>query len=496
MRRLVILAILALSSAPGALAQADHQHGGGKGMAAVLHDGPDDGRAVVGSLTHFGFALLDGGVPAVHRDARFVVEQDNVTVFSTEDTHEYDGLFSFDLTFTRPGPYVVMAMSDGFEMGRFAGEVVEPVHATEASIDLRLASLDGVGTHAFTAVLDIVGPDGARLPHTDAIVETRSVRTGALASRMHLHIHNDPIAFVQGLGLDGDYNVHVVAYKAFATGKGFDMKAITADVPVSVGPLAVPALPTPDATAAQPLQQLGANATGGGLILQATYDPEAQIGVGQDFAMELHGPRGLVFRSSSLHEYDGVLEYLFVPTVPGIYEGSITAVGTENVTVPLRFQVVPPAVALGKGIGLVGVDGLGALAAGTPTNVTFSVMGKDGPVQHSEVDVTIFHDAEPPVYQFKLHTHESGLTHATLLLPHAGDWTMIVDPLPTAPEPVLFQGPAGLGQPIRFAFTVAAGHLASDVAGAAKDAAGPRTVPAVAPLALVALALVAGARRR
>src|SRR5438067_11306966 len=117
----VVLAIalaFAFVLAPFVAAQG-HEHGEGAGIAFVLHDGTDSGRAVVGDLTHFGFALLNDSTPQMHRNAEFQVLQNGQVVFATKDTHEYDGLFSFDHTFSAPGPYTVIAMSEGMRMGQF-----------------------------------------------------------------------------------------------------------------------------------------------------------------------------------------------------------------------------------------------------------------------------------------------------------------------------------------------------------------------------------------
>lgn len=503
--------------APLALAQ-EHEHGGDAGMAMALHDGPDDGRAVVGAYTHFGFALMDkDGRPVVHQNAEFVVKQADEVLFATTDAHEYDGLFSLDLRFTRPGPYEVVATSGEMQLGTFRGEVIAPVNATVATIGLTTAPAGLPNGNAVAATLAIVGPDGAILPHTDAIVEFRETRSRALASRAHFHVHDAPIAFTQGLGVAGDYTATVVAYKAFATGRSPDVQAVYGEFPVMVGPAAAPALPPLEPPATAVLEPQGASAEADGYALHGMYDPQSQVGVGQpvrlaalfvdtanrtpvahvDFALTLAGPRGLVFESSSLHEYDGMFEHTFVPDAPGIYAATLTASRGDTVLeVPYRVQVLPPLVALEAGLATVGIEGLDAIVAGEPANLTFTVMGPDGPAAHTEVDVTIAHHDEAPLYQFKLHTHDSGLTSAQVVLPHAGDWFVTIDALPTAPEPLVFVGPAGPGQPVAFPFAVAEGapHEADVVEDAA--AAGSLPVPGAPVAGLLALLVLAALVRR
>jgi hypothetical protein len=509
MRGALVITVFLLAMAPFAVAQ-DHEHGPGEGIALVLHDGPDSGRAVVGSLTHFGFALLKDGMPQVHKNAEFRLLRGSDVLFQTNDTHEYDGIFSFDYTFTSPGPYTVEATSKGMMMGVFDGTAVLPVNETVAKVDAKVEPQPDARLAKVT--LSIVDEAGRILPHTDAIVELRSAGEESLVARLHLHIHDAPIVFTQALP-PFDMTMRVVAYKAFATGRGEDVRAVVADVPVKG---AAPAAPNAPALPHAPsvLKPLGAKGEAGGYTLWASYDPEPQISPSQtirlvgtilnaskspqphvDFDMTVFGPNGLLFSTKSLHEYDGVVEYQVQPFVPGFYEGTIVAHPDDgvDVTVPIQFEVVPPAVAVlpgevEAGPALVTVKGLDKATAGAPTDLTFDVRGPQGPSQHSEVDVTIFHKGEAPIYQFKLHTHESGDTRATVVFPHAGEWLVRVDPLPTVPEPLLFHGPAGPGEPILFGAKVAGGGEASlPISKASVD--GAKTVPGAG----VALAVGAAA---
>ncbi|HVM44786.1 MAG TPA: hypothetical protein VM582_02530, partial [Candidatus Thermoplasmatota archaeon] len=135
-----------------------------------------------------------------------------------------------------------------------------------------------------------------------------------------------------------------------------------------------------------------------------------------------------------------------------------------------------------------GVEGIDDVVAGRETNLTFRAVGPTGPAKHSEVDVTIFHDGEPPLYQFKLHTHASGLTNAIVVFPHEGDWKIRIDGLPTVPEPSYYV-------PALIELTVAP---ASGIPGALVDGEGaPRAeVPAAWALLALAGAALAAMRRR
>ena len=505
----VVLLLLPLAAAQ------EHGHEAGDGTAVVLHDGPEDGRAVVGGVTHFGFALLShDGAPLVHRNANFTVEQDGVVVFSTEDTHEYDGLFGFDVVFTRPGPYRVVAQSEGVVMGVFEGEAVRaPLQATSVVFE---PESRGLAVGLLGGRLSVVDANGTLVPHSDVLAELRRAGDERLVHRFHGHVHEEAVAFTLAAPA-GDYVLRVVGYEAFPTGRGGDWLPSVAEFPVALGPLPVPTRPPLPMPPAGALEQSMGSATNGDLTLHATVDPQNQVGVGQavrlagvivnatggpvaheDFRFAVTGPAGLVFSSESLHEYDGVFEHVLVPDAPGAYEATLTAV-TDDGELPVtwQFQVVPPALPIaGAGVGVVTVDGLDAVQAGVPTELTFRVAGPQGPVQHSEVDVTVYHDAEAPVYAFKLHTHASGETRAVVTLPHGGGWTLRVDPAPTLPQAVAFQSPDGPGAPLRFAFTAldAPTAEAPDVDAAA---APTRTVDGLPlALALVALAAVAMLPRR
>jgi len=510
--------VLILLVAPVAAAQ--HEHMGSEGMAMALHDGPDDGRAVVGALTHFGFALLDAqGAPVVHQNAQFRVTLDNETFFATNDTHEYDGLFSLDVVFPHAGHYAVLASSGKMANGTFEGDAVDAVNETVAKA---VFTSQPDGAAGVVGKLDVQGPDGKTIPHTDAILEWRS-GAGALVARYHAHIHTEPIAFTQGFDAPGDYALHVTAYKAFGTGRTTDVRAVVADFHVTAGAVAAPSLPDPAALPPAPLEPAGMKATSGDLTLYGMYDPQNQVEMGfpmrlsglvegkdgmpmphVDFQLDVHGPRGTIFSSKTLHEYDGHFEWLYVPTVPGAYDAVLTATeGKAKVSVPFHVQVIPPVVPAsvpsggGAGPATISIAGLDKAQAGVPVELTFSAMGPTGPIQHSEVDVTLVQPGHAAAYNFKLHTHDSGLSKAVVVFPESGDWIVRVDPLPTDMPPVAFQGPDGPGAPVVFHAKVGAGSMAAVLASAPNGGA-PKTVPGIglSAVCLVGFALAFAVRRR
>lgn len=492
---LAVLATLLL--APLALGQG-HTHETGDGMAMVLHDGPDDGRAVVGGRTHFGFALIGpDGAPVVHRNARIDVFLGGEQVFGTEDAHEYDGLMSLDVTFTKPGRYQVVASSDKMVVGIFEGEAVAaPLRETRIEHDAAAGTL---------ALYDEAG----LVEHADLDVELRRAGDERLVQRFHLHVHDAPAAFSLA-GPPGGYVLRVVGYEAFPTGRDGDIATATGEFPVTLGPVPTPAAPAVPAVPGV-LRPTGASATSGGFALHGTFDPQNQVGVGQpirlagllvnetgmpvahvDYAFQVKGPTGVLFSSASLHEYDGVFEHVLVPDAPGAYDATLTATldGAE-LAIPYQFQVVPPAAPIaGAGVGTVSIAGLDEVVAGAATELTFRIAGPQGPVQHSEVDVALYHDGEAPVYAFKLHTHESGETKALVVFPHGGDWSIRVDPIPTLPQAVVFEGPGGPRAPLVFAVSVPEADATGALPGAVEGEAAARAVPLGAAFVLIAAALV------
>lgn len=515
------LALSVLFIAPSAGAQ-EHEHGsGGMPMAVVLHDGPDSGRAVVGGLTHLGFALLDKtGAPIPHQDAKFTLTQAGQVVFSSDSTHEYDGLFSFDVVFPRPGPYEVRVTSGELGEGVFVGEAVMPANETEARLLLEPAPGEGATTRVTAQVVDAAGQ---LIPHTDVILEVRTREAGRLVTRVHAHIHDEPVVATLPVfarfddGVDFDYDVHGTAYLAFPTGRGTEFRAVTAVAdldPVTPFPTAgLPPAPTTD----DPLGQVGPTASDGGYTLHAMLDPQRLVGLDQpvrlaalvvdanatpvahvDFEVQVRGPQGLVFSSQTLHEYDGVFELVQAGRVPGVYEAIVTATrGDVEMSVPVSWTVAPPVAPLAPGVHTVSMELASEPVAGVAVPLRFLIADAAGiPLAHAEVDVAIVRGGEAAALQFKLHSHDDGTMAADVAFPAEGLWQVRVDPATLMPQASVIVGPSGPNRPIVFDVEVAPGApalLSEPIEGDVGEA----PVPA-APLGLglALLALVAAARRR
>ncbi len=446
-----------------------------------------------------GFALLDDkGAPVAHNDAEITVTQNGVTVFHSASTHEYDGFFSLDVIFQQVGPYEVMAKSGELGTGMFVGTVVAPVNATVASIRFEPTALGGGMTQG---TLSIVDAEGALLTHTDAIIDLRRAN-GALVSRWQAHIHSDPIVFTTAFPATGDYVFHVTAFRTFATGRSADFAAVIDTFPVTATvatPSGAPAVPTPSAT---PTSPRGPMATAGGLTLHGMYDPQPTVGLGQpirltavvvdamgvvmphvDFSFALDSPAARAFASESLHEYDGLFEFVHASSVPGPHRAVLTASrGEETVSITYEYVVAPPVVALNPGRFTVSLTGAEDAQVGVPVNLTFYAGGATGPLPHSEVDVKVFREGEPAIYAFKLHTHASGESMATIQFPAEGEWIVTAEPILLMPQPSLIET-------ARFTVSVAPGLMPDILTAADADVPVTNPVPAL-PVGLMVLAFV------
>lgn len=506
---LVVLVLLAL---PLAGAQS-HSHGGAGSegpLAVVLHDGPDDGRAVVGGLTHLGFALLDeDGVPVPHRDATITLTQNGRVLLQSASTHEYDGLLSLDVTFHEAGPYEVLVESEGFAPGMFTGEAVPPANATLATVEMVPRLLPGTGAAELT--IQVLDAEGRLMPHTDVMLELRKA-SGRFVGRTHLHIHDEPITLLQSLPVDGEggYVLEATGYLAFPTGRSRDivstMTRLELDAVPGAAPPALPAAPRPTSA----LSPKGATAEAEGYALHGTYDPQPLVGLRQpirlagtlvdangtpvphvDFAFTVTGPAGLVFASDSLHEYDGSFEWAFAAALPGLYDATLTASrGDLELTIPYQFTVAPPVLPLDAGAHSVELEMEAEPTAGIATPLLFRVSDDLGrPLAHSEVDITVFREGEAATYQLKLHAHGDGTMAADLAFPTEGTWLVRVDPFTLMPQ-------ASLVEPALFEVQVLAGAA---LVQPAADVAGTAPVPAAGLLPLVAAlgaAAAVFARRR
>lgn len=517
----LVLAPLAAARSPG------HE---GEARPIVLRDAAPDGHAVVGEVTHFGYALLNAaGYPQVHEDATYTLAQNGKVLFSSASAHEYDGLFSHDVVFTEPGPYeVVVEWMD--RQARFNGTVVEPASVVEgARLDV-VAPDVAVAGEAVDVDLAILDAAGAIVPHSDVIVE--SWRGTQLTLRTRLHTHEDRMAFSYAFPAAGDYVLRFTSYIAFPSPDAPDLRAFVTEHAVSVD-AAPPALPVPSAAAdcaadpvlAAPTVPAADPGHDGGPTFNVSIDPQAVLGPATparlnalvlgaseepheghegdmatergalqhvNFEASVVGPSGVVFRSASLHEYDGHYELVVRPEALGSYGFSASTSSKSrdlDASASQGFCVVPPLFPVGAGAADVALEGADALVAGEASDLVVTFLDAAGrPVPHSEVDLSVVRVADGLVVSnTKLHGH-AGKMVASVAFPTAGDHVVRVVPMPLSPSLALVDG-------VEFPVSVAPG--AADPAAVTDVGVGTQPVPAagLAAMALVALAAIAWRRR-
>ncbi|MHB8604010.1 MAG: hypothetical protein ACYDCK_02045 [Thermoplasmatota archaeon] len=508
---IVVASIVALAGLAFAQAPEQHNHTGDGPQMLIVHDGPDDGRALVGDLMHFGFVLADkDGVPIPHHNNEFSVWQNGALLFDTPDAHEYDGIFSFDYVFHNAGPYVVHAWSmvSGAKVeGNFTGtayDVASLPNATTASLKFTPpAAIAALMPATFTVEVD--GPSGPMIDHSDALVEFRRALDDRLVFREHLHAHTDKMAFDFAFPTPGSYTARVIGYLAFPSAKSHPYEAVAKSFPIDVGaptpgvalaPPTVSALPQrpADAPVAAPDNHTMAMGTDYKLILTTDptdplmpgtngattifgplttvrlnaliYDPMMRTLVPHvNFDVTLTGPAGSVFASKSLHEYGGAYQLLVSGLDIGQYSVAISAsAGSWKKEGMMQFAIAPPVVPLSGGSGAagpytVGVAGLDKAAANEPANLTFSVTNPAGlALDHSELEIEAIPPGSAlPFAIWKVHTHESGTMNTKIAFPTQGKWTLLVNPNTLEPRPTVTLGPDGPGAPIAFSFTVKPG---------------------------------------
>jgi hypothetical protein len=523
------LATLLLLLAPAALAQ--HEHGMGQAMVVIAHDSAPDGREYAGNLAHFEAVLLGpDGTPQFHHNMRIEVRENGALLWSTtpDSGHDYDGVNGFDVVFPVPGTYDITAATEGKEgevLGSFQGYVVAPDPASKATLRLDLPASPAAGALADIkyAVLDA---QGQPLPHTDALFEVRMGST--VEFRVHTHGHQGPQELQYAFAESGPHTVRVLAYDAFPSANGPTFPAFETTKQVDVQPAlpappgSAPALSPPDA---KMNDVTTGGSQGGNFTVLTTYDPYTSVGPFSqarlstlvldpatmqpvqhvNFQATLTDALGReLFRSSSLHEYDGIFELLAGAQSPGQYHLDVQAQqGAWKGNASVSYTVLPPAEALSAGPQVVDVQGLDQAQSGTPTQVTLFAHDLAGqPFAHSEVDLQVAPaEGGAPFIATKLHTHDDGKFAFNVTFPAAGDYVLRLAPfsLEARPTPV-FLGP-GLG-PLDVPVKVAAGPALPAGQGqplSATSVPAPQRTPDLAP-ALVALALagtaLAAARRR
>lgn len=536
--RILLAAALLVVAVPAVAQTHEHATGSDGEHLVILHDGPTSGRAVVGSLTHFGFALVsEHGRPVRHHDAAVTLAQNGVVLFSSEATHEYDGIFSLDVTFEVPGPYTIEATSDTGAKAFFNGTAVSPVAPRETRTTLTLPE-DAMALAPAAFGIAVEAANGTLVDHSDVVFEARRVSDGLLVFRNHFHTHDAPIAFDLAFPTEGEYFVRALGYNAFPTGRLGDYETTIAEERITVAPpaasgLRLPALALPAPAPASASGARDEGHAGAAYVLTLTADPENRTGMLNherlsafvwdveaqealqhvNFQGELLAADGtVVFSSESLHEYDGHLEAVFGGLLPGLFTWRVTAEYDEwTDSAELPIVILPPVVPGGVG-GIPGVgpltttvDGLDGVAAGVPAELTFAVRNAAGlPVSHSEIEFAFLRLVgdvmKAPTLHAKVHTHMDA-PKATVTFPTAGEYIVILDGDTLFASPTTYDGEAGpTSQATILSVTVAEGpglpRLADEVLPAGTEE--PRFAPTVGivatALAAVALALVA--RRR
>lgn len=515
-----LLATLALSASllPPAAAQ-PHEHGAVNAKIAIAHDLPPDGRTFVGNVNHFSIiANGDDAVPDFHQDIPWRITLNGLTLAETTalSGHDYDGVNTFDIVFPVAGPYMVEALdAEGKTAAMFMG-TVEPAPARTATIKLDSPEgplLSGQPTTFTYSVSDATaGASELPIAHSDCTFET--LREGITEFRAKSHTHEERQQLDYAFAQAGAYTVRILCFQAYPSARATLFAPVVLEQTVTV----LPGLPANTAASPPasppPPTELNAVVTapaGDGMTLIGTFDPYTVVGpdtlqhlnvlavdaTGQpiqhvDFTAVLEGPAGQVFRSESLHEYDGILEFTSRQAIPGPYTLRVTAEGASGTgELAMTYVVAPRAVPLNAGLVDVTLDAPDVVA-GTPSTWTVGATATQRPFAHGEVEVRLTASgSDIPYLQAKLHTHATGLFPFTVTLPTAEAYTLDVTPFPLMPDLVVVQSATS------FAIQPAAGPglPASPVAEPSGD---DQEAPAL-PIALLLAGLgaaVAMARRR
>jgi hypothetical protein len=546
--RPALAALLLLAPLAGAQ---DHDHAMSNGVA-IAHDVAPDGHTYVGNLNHFVVLYLgDDAEPDFHQQNHVRVSLDNSTVFETtpDSGHDYDGMYGFDVVFGRPGDYAVEVLQDGAVVASFGGTV----HPHQGNLT----------GHTPLTVPDtglLTGPSGpyklvygAGLPdrlfsHSDAVLEVFSgpenadaggmaevgVQSQALVLRVKTHTHHEEQSVRLMLDEPEVVFARVSTYLSYPEKGGveFAPSSTVAEI-LHNGHTFVPEPPgSAIGSGVVPANVVVAGSAGPEHVLLGTYDPYDTVGPRTlqhlgiavldpmshmpvqhvDFEATLRGPLGNeVFYSDTLHEYDGILEFESVQTVPGVYTLLVDAKrGNWTGHIELPYTVAAnPIGTLGAGPQVVTLAADDGITAGQPTHFEFRVADAAGNAfQHGEIDLIVERlergqEDDPyafglPVLRAKLHTHASGTFAFDFAFPDAGNYVLRALPysLGLTATPTFYGGAFGGGHLV-FPVTVAPGTpwAAETEDGTSEDERLESPgMPAV--LALLALAFVAAARRR
>lgn len=518
---LVLPLILGLALTFPPAAGQGHDHGAASGPIVLTHDGPADGSQFAGNLAHFAaIARGDDAIPDFHQDVALRISLDGVVLFETtaDSGHDYDGINVVDIVFPHAGTYLVEALgANGTAVASFGGEVLPMPNATarigsgQDPTDLVLA---GQPVHFTHEVLpEDVG--GARIAHTDCWFEV--VRDGVTWFRTKTHTHDEAQAVDYAFPEAGTYTVRTTCFQAFPSAKATLFLPVVSeqDVVVLPGPpTPVGALPPVPAVPSTDLNAVVLGAPGGVLQLVGTFDPYTVVGTNAlqhltaaavdpvtgvprqhvDFEATLAGPAGVLFSSTTLHEYDGLYELATRQATPGVYTLTVKAEsGDWSDTIQMPYTVVAPVVPTSAGPVAYALRGdplpSGPLAP-QATDYVLTATASSGPFAHSEVEVrAIGPFSQVPVLQAKLHTHDDGTFPFTAAFLNGPGGTVVqVDGFPLLPEAVLV--------PTGTQFTLLVPH-AQDYADSVPDGESAQALPASGVLAaFLALAAIGWVRRR
>ncbi len=496
----VVIALLLL---PVAGAQS-HEHGEAGPVVIATDLGPSM-TAHVGSPVHFALlALGDDLDPDFHVDLPVRVTLNNVTLWQTTmvSGHDYDGINALDIVFPVAGDWEVAVMADGAVQHAIHGKVIDtPLRAAKLLLEAPASATVG-SPASFTYEL----VDGGRVNHTDAVFEV--FKDGQLWFRTHTHTHTEAQSIDYAFTESGAYTIRVTGYTAFP-GSAASVAPVVAQVLINVAPAPIPLPTTPSAQqpaaknavvhgeADAPYQLLGTfdpyTIVGQRTVQHlnaVVIDPDTRMPVQHvDFEATLTGPRGVVFSSDTLHEYDGIFELALRSADLGEHTLTLTASrGDWQGSMSMTYLVAPPVQANVFGPQTVTLQ-TGDAVSGTPMDSVLRIAGiGDRPFAHGEIEFELRSPEDVTLVRNKLHTHADGTFPFTATTAGAGRHALILTPFPLDPQPV-----TGYGV-LDFALAVALGP-GLPVAAAIEPAADSAQAPG-APAALMLVALALAARRR
>ncbi len=528
MRRVALLlsSLCLVAALPLAAGQGAHEHPVADGPRILIQsDIPPEGRALVGHPTHFEYLFLDkDDEPILHQDVSVKVELNGLTLYETHSAHDYDGVGGLDVVFPVPGDFTVRV--DAADLtATYAGHAFPVVGAVPASLVLDAPTTVEAGGPA-TFTYSIVGADGMLLPHTDVRVLVRRLADDFPVLDVHTHSHEEAQAFEYAFEKAGEHEVRFVAYQAYPDKSAvvFEPFVTTHTVTVSGGGpvpwarLPVKAAPPADDPPSAPIHVpyntlVQADPVSGqdgvtGPFSQVrttmvTYNVTSDVLVQHlNYEAMLTGPGGLVFQSSSLHEYDGALTLMSANQAVGTYTWDLSVSrgdwGDRRISM---YDVMPVSLPQGAGPQFLDVSGLDGIRSGIPADVGFFAHGPGVvPFMHSEIAFEVQAPSGLPLVAHKIHTHSDGRFAIGYTAPSEGAYALQADLFDIHGSPTPLYYGAAVGEPTRYAFEAAAGTPLplGNTTLDDEPVVAPETVPAPAlalAVALLAVVLIVLRRR-